>query len=66
MVDSECFLLLLGDYFLEERLIDGMDEGIKKNYWGAIVIFMELILLDFSYVDVYFNWGIVWVRIVDY
>lgn len=66
MVDSERSLPLLGDHPLEERLIDGMDEGIKKNYRGAIAIFTELILLDPTYADAYFNRGIARTRIADY
>ncbi|MBD2652523.1 tetratricopeptide repeat protein [Synechocystis sp. FACHB-383] len=66
MVDSDRSLPLMGDHPLEERLIDGMDEGIKKNYRGAIAIFTELILLDPSYADAYFNRGIARARIADY
>ncbi|MBE9203376.1 tetratricopeptide repeat protein [Synechocystis salina LEGE 06099] len=66
MVDSDRSLPLMGDHPLEERLIDGMDEGIKKNYRGAIAIFTELILLDPTYADAYFNRGIARARIADY
>ncbi|MBE9174221.1 tetratricopeptide repeat protein [Synechocystis salina LEGE 06155] len=66
MVDSDRSLPLMGDHPLEERLIDGMDEGIKKNYRGAIAIFTELILLDPTYADAYFNRGIARTRIADY
>ncbi|AIE74258.1 MULTISPECIES: tetratricopeptide repeat protein [unclassified Synechocystis] len=65
-IDSDRSLPLMNDHPLEERLIDGMDEGIKKNYRGAITIFTELILLDPSYADAYFNRGIARARIADY
>lgn len=65
-VDSDRSLPLEGDDPLEERLIEGMDEGIKHNYRGAIAIFTELILLNPSYGEAYFNRGIARAKLQDY
>lgn len=65
-IDSDRSLPLMGDDPLEERLIDGMDEGIKQNYRGAIAIFTELILINPNYADAYFNRGIARARLEDY
>lgn len=66
IIDSDRSLPLTGDDPLEERLIDGMDEGIKQNYRGAIAIFTELILINPSYAEAYFNRGIARARLEDY
>lgn len=65
-IDSERSLDVTGDDPLEERLIDGMDEGIKHNYRGAIAIFTELILINPNYAEAYFNRGIARARLNDY
>lgn len=50
----------------EERLIDGMDHGIKADYRGAIAIFSDLIQRYPDYADAYFNRGIAREKIQDY
>jgi tetratricopeptide (TPR) repeat protein len=65
-IDSDRSLPLTGDEPLEEKLIGGMDEGIKGNYRGAIAIFTELILTNPDYADAYFNRGIARAKLGDY
>ncbi len=50
----------------EERLIEGMDQGIQKNYRGAIAIFSEVIQQYPDYADAYFNRGIARAKLQDY
>jgi tetratricopeptide (TPR) repeat protein len=50
----------------EEKLIEGMDRGIKQDYRGAIAIFSELIQRYPDYADAYFNRGIARTKLQDY
>jgi len=51
---------------LEERLIEGMNRGMKQDYRGAIAIFSELIQRYPTYADAYFNRGIARAKLQDY
>lgn len=48
---------------LEERLIQGMNRGMKGDYTGAIAVFSQLIKGHPRYVEAYFNRGIAYGRI---
>ena len=43
---------------IEEQLIEGMDQGMKGNYSGAIQIFSRLIQSYPHYADAYYNRGL--------
>jgi tetratricopeptide (TPR) repeat protein len=43
---------------IEEQLIEGMDQGMKGNYLGAIQIFSRLIQTYPHYADAYYNRGL--------
>ncbi len=57
---------VMGDDPREVRLIEGMDQGIKENYRGAIAIFTELIQRYPDYAVAYFNRGIARAKLMDF
>lgn len=57
------FWLALAPEALEERLIEGMDRGIKGDYEGAIAVFSELIEKFPQYDEAYFNRAIAWEKL---
>jgi tetratricopeptide (TPR) repeat protein len=50
---------------IEEALIEGMDEGMKGNYLGAIQIFSRLIQAYPNYADAYYNRGLAKAKLGD-
>lgn len=50
---------------IEEQLIEGMDEGMKGNYLGAIQIFSRLIQTYPHYADAYYNRGLAKAKLGD-
>ncbi|PZV24577.1 MAG: hypothetical protein DCF12_17130 [Snowella sp.] len=50
---------------IEEELIEGMDEGMKGNYLGAIQIFSRLIQAYPHYADAYYNRGLAKAKLGD-
>ena len=50
---------------IEEELIDGMDQGMKGNYLGAIRIFSRLIQAYPHYADAYYNRGLAKAKLGD-
>ena len=50
---------------IEEQLIEGMDQGMKGNYSGAIQIFSRLIQSYPNYADAYYNRGLAKTKLGD-
>jgi len=50
---------------IEEQLIEGMDQGMKGNYLGAIQIFSRLIQAYPNYADAYYNRGLAKAKLGD-
>ena len=50
---------------IEEQLIEGMDQGMKGNYSGAIQIFSRLIQAYPHYADAYYNRGLAKAKLED-
>ena len=50
---------------IEEQLIEGMDQGMKGNYLGAIQIFSRLIQAYPHYADAYYNRGLAKAKLGD-
>ena len=50
---------------IEEQLIEGMDQGMKGNYSGAIQIFSRLIQAYPHYADAYYNRGLARAKLGD-
>ena len=50
---------------IEEQLIEGMDQGMKGNYSGAIQIFSRLIQSYPHYADAYYNRGLAKAKLGD-
>jgi tetratricopeptide (TPR) repeat protein len=50
---------------IEEQLIEGMDQGMKGNYSGAIQIFSRLIQSYPHYADAYYNRGLAKSKLED-
>ena len=65
-IDSDIFPPSTDDESQEERLIEGMNRGMKQDYRGAIAIFSELIQRYPDYADAYFNRGIAREKLQDY
>ncbi|MEY2984045.1 MAG: hypothetical protein RLZZ568_662, partial [Cyanobacteriota bacterium] len=54
------------DDYHQERLIEGMEHGMKGDYQRAIAIFSELIQRNPNDADAYFNRGIAREELHDY
>jgi tetratricopeptide (TPR) repeat protein len=50
---------------IEEQLIEGMDQGMKGDYKGAIRIFSRLIQAYPNYADAYYNRGLAKTKLGD-
>ncbi|MFM1843099.1 MAG: hypothetical protein RLZZ490_1841 [Cyanobacteriota bacterium] len=66
LVDDTIVSPAPGEEYQEERLIEGMNRGMKQDYRGAIAIFSELIQRYPDYADAYFNRGIARAKIQDF